>query len=178
MGREWRDLKAAAPELDARLRSTPFRTLTHGDFKTENLLFGSTANRGSSAGGKGGLCCAAYDFQYIGGGSGMKDVVYLLVSGTQPRLLAQQEQALLQHYHEQLMAGLQAAADGGGAEGVVDRDAAARAAQQYSFEAMLGDYKLSVCDYVRFMAGWGFWGNASWAATQARQYLEELGLGA
>ncbi|EFN58473.1 hypothetical protein CHLNCDRAFT_140492 [Chlorella variabilis] len=165
IGREGRALQAAAHELDHRLRQTPFRTLTHGDYKTANLLFGSGSDE-----------CAAYDFQYVGGGSGMKDVVYLFCSGLSARLLAQQEEVLLRHYHGQLIEGLRAAAGGGGSTGIADPAAAAEAVERYTYEAMLGDYRLALCDYVRFMAGWGFWGNTSWASTKARQFLGELGL--
>ena len=39
MGPEWEDLAAAAAGVDAALGATPFPTLLHGDFKTDNLLF-------------------------------------------------------------------------------------------------------------------------------------------
>lgn len=206
MGPEWRQLSAAAAELDARLRATPFRTLTHGDFKAENLLFG----------GQPPACaCAAYDLQYCGGGSGTKDIAYLFVSALPARLLAQQEGELLAFYHQQLLQGLREIAAGVGV-GVANPAAAADAVQRYSLDAMLADYRLALCDYVRFMAGcvtegegggvpfllreiqagaafrlggkaarltsrprrrrWGFWGQASWATARAGQYLDELGL--
>jgi hypothetical protein len=172
MGRDWRHLQAPAPELDRRLRESPWRTLCHGDFKTENLLF-SSGSGGSS------LQCAAYDFQYVGGGCGTKDVVYLLCSGVQARLLQAPagEEALLRHYHSELLAGLAATAAAPQGSGVGCPAAAARAVEQYSFEVLRQEYRLAMCDYVRFMAGWGFWGSAaSWAAARARQFLPELGL--
>ena len=94
------------------------------------------------------------------------------------------EEALLRHYHSELLAGLAAtaaaAAPEGGANGsssVGCPAAAARAVEQYSFEVLQEQYRLAMCDYVRFMAGWGFWGSAaSWAAARARQFLPELGL--
>lgn len=173
MGRDWRQLQAAAPELDRRLRDSPWRTLCHGDFKTENLLFSSGGNSGSS------LQCAAYDYQYVGGGCGTKDVVYLLCSGVQARLLQApaDEEALLRHYHSELLGGLAATAAAPQGSGVGCPAAAARAVEQYSFDVLRQEYRLAMCDYVRFMAGWGFWGSAaSWAAARARQFLPELGL--
>ena len=56
-----------APELDRRLRAARFQTLVHGDAKPANFCF--DARRGA---------VAAVDFQYVGGGCGMKDVAYLL----------------------------------------------------------------------------------------------------
>ena len=34
-----------------------------------------------------------------------------------------------------------------------------------------------MCDFVRWLAGWGMWGNTSWSTARARAYLAELGLG-
>lgn len=59
------ELRAAAPELDRRLNSAKFQTLVHGDAKPANFCFAKHA-------------VAAVDFQYVGGGCGMKDVAYLL----------------------------------------------------------------------------------------------------
>lgn len=60
-------VRAAAPEWDRALSACQFQTLVHGDAKPANFCF---APRG------GGV--AAVDFQYVGGGCGMKDVAYLL----------------------------------------------------------------------------------------------------
>ncbi len=49
-----------------------------GDFKSANLQFSDSRSA---------PVCAAVDFQYCGGGSGLKDVVYLLASAASPRLL-------------------------------------------------------------------------------------------
>ncbi len=62
------DLRRAAPELDARLNSARFKTFVHGDAKPANFCFGSDG-------------VAAVDFQYVGGGPGIKDVAYLLWGG-------------------------------------------------------------------------------------------------
>ena len=60
-----RALRDAAPELDRRLSAARFQTFVHGDAKPANFCFAKTA-------------VAAVDFQYVGGGCGMKDVAYLL----------------------------------------------------------------------------------------------------
>ena len=60
-------VRDAAPGLDRALRECRFQTLVHGDAKPANFCF---APRGRGV--------AAVDFQYVGGGCGMKDVAYLL----------------------------------------------------------------------------------------------------
>lgn len=59
-------LKASAAAIDQRLSSARFRTLVHGDAKPENICVA----RGDRV--------AFVDFQYVGGGVGVKDVAYLL----------------------------------------------------------------------------------------------------
>lgn len=59
-------LREAAPALDRRLREARFRTLVHGDAKPDNFCFGKPGK------------VAAVDFQYVGGGCGMRDLAYLL----------------------------------------------------------------------------------------------------
>ena len=60
-------LKSAASTIDAALTSAQHQTLVHGDAKLANFCF-------SKNGGK----VAAVDFQYVGGGAGIKDVAYFL----------------------------------------------------------------------------------------------------
>lgn len=171
IGGEWRALQAAAHELDRRLQQTPWRTLCHGDFKSANLQFSDS--RSSPV-------CAAVDFQYCGGGSGLKDVAYLLASSASPSLLqGGGEEALLRFYHAELIERLRALAASGSGNGgapVGCPSKAAQAVESYTFEALQADWRLAVCDYVRFMAGWGFWGNSSWASARARECLTQLDL--
>jgi hypothetical protein len=61
-------LRALAPRIDAKLASGVHRTLVHGDAKLANFCFARDGR------------IAAVDFQYVGGGCGVKDVAYL-VSG-------------------------------------------------------------------------------------------------
>jgi hypothetical protein len=66
------ELRRAAPYIDERLNRARFQTLVHGDAKLENFCF--SAGRG----------VAAVDFQYAGGGVGVKDLVYFLGSCLHP----------------------------------------------------------------------------------------------
>lgn len=61
-------LRDAAGDLDRRLSRARFRTIVHGDAKPDNFCLGH------------GGAIAMVDFQYVGGGCGMRDVAYLLDS--------------------------------------------------------------------------------------------------
>jgi len=57
------ELKDKAFEIDDKLNSCTHQTIVHGDAKLANFCFA-----------KGSDSVAALDFQYVGGGCGMKDV--------------------------------------------------------------------------------------------------------
>ena len=61
-------LKDAAPFIDEKLRNCEFKTFVHGDAKLANFCFGTHGQ------------VAGLDFQYVGGGCGMKDVAYFVGS--------------------------------------------------------------------------------------------------
>ena len=81
----------------------------------------------------------------------------LLATSTQRRVLGQHEASLLRHYHAAL----------------VDRLSAEQAAA-YTFDVFQDHFELSVADFVRFMAGWGFWGEAAWADRKTEAVLDRL----
>lgn len=62
-------IKQAAYKLDALLNQTRFKTIVHGDAKVANFCFSEDSSR-----------VAVVDFQYVGGGCGMRDLVYFLGS--------------------------------------------------------------------------------------------------
>ena len=160
MGSNWQDLKEAAQKIDHAIRgmknsnssssSGKYRTLVHGDFKSANLMFTADCSE-----------CAAYDFQYCGAGYGVRDVAYMLCSSVDADVVEQQEQQLLDYYHQQLQQQLKQAGK-------------VAAAEQYSREVMAVHYELCFLDYVRFMAGWGMWGNSRWATLKAKGALKRL----
>ena len=65
-------VRSAAPLLDAALNGARFQSLVHGDAKLANFCF------------DGNGAVAAVDFQYVGGGPGIKDVAYCLSSCLPP----------------------------------------------------------------------------------------------
>ena len=89
------ELKEKASELDLVLKKTKYQTLVHGDAKVANFCF---SEEGS---------LAAVDFQYIGCGCGMKDVIYFLGSCLDEVLCEEWETELLNHYFEKLRKALE-----------------------------------------------------------------------
>ncbi len=65
-------LRDAAAAIDARLSGARFQCLVHGDAKPANFQLS-----------RDGRTAAALDFQYVGGGPGVKDLAYLLAGESQ-----------------------------------------------------------------------------------------------
>jgi len=84
-------LKSAASEIDKKLNQCRFRTLVHGDAKLANFCFS-----------KDSLSVSAVDFQYIGGGCGMKDVAYFIGSCLYEEDCEKYEKELLDIYFSEL----------------------------------------------------------------------------
>ncbi|MFS4483651.1 oxidoreductase family protein [Hyunsoonleella sp. 2307UL5-6] len=61
-------LKNAAAAIDKKLNDCTFKTFVHGDAKSANFCFSENGE------------VAGVDFQYVGGGCGMKDVAYFVGS--------------------------------------------------------------------------------------------------
>ena len=119
-------LRAAAPWLDQKLDEGRFRTLIHGDAKLANFCFAES-----------GRGVAAVDFQYVGGGCGMKDVAYLLCGDAASE---ETEQRHLDFYFRELC---DRAAD---AQLAFDSTAVEREWREL--------YPLACLDFHRFLAGW------------------------
>lgn len=84
-------LKTNADKLDDKLIKCKHRTIIHGDAKVANFCFTQDMKT-----------VAAVDFQYVGGGCGMKDVIYLLSSCLTEFECELHEDELLDHYFEEL----------------------------------------------------------------------------
>jgi len=63
------NLKQFAEAIDLQLKSCTYQTIIHGDAKLANFCLSENGEK-----------AAAVDFQYIGGGCGMKDVIYFISS--------------------------------------------------------------------------------------------------
>lgn len=107
------------PELDALLRNARFQTVVHGDAKPANFLWDPRAR-----------AVAGVDFQYVGGGVGIRDVVYFLdVDADSP---------WLDHYFGALRSML---------PHHIDADAL-----EAEWRSLI---PVAAEDFDRFMAGWG-----------------------
>ena len=142
-------LREAAPLLDRRLRSATFQTIVHGDAKSANFCFA-----------RGGRAVAAVDFQYVGGGCGMKDVAYLLASPDAGA--AQVEHRHLDGYFTHLRAAVAARGE-----------AFDVAALEREWRAL---YPIACADYYRFLAGWapGHWRGEAHGQRVVREVLRTL----
>jgi hypothetical protein len=143
-------LKNAAGAIDLALNSSPFQTLVHGDAKLANFCFGTDGR------------VAAVDFQYVGGGCGMKDVAYFLSSCLCEDECERQEAALLDAYFQALEAALMA-----------------RGAS-IDFKALEADwralYPVAWTDFFRFLQGWspGHWKIHHYSKRLAHQVLTRI----
>ena len=82
-------LKKAAPLIDQKLNQCEFKTIVHGDAKVANFCFSENA-------------VAAVDFQYVGGGCGMKDLAYFLGSTLDDDEIKNHEAKILDFYFLEL----------------------------------------------------------------------------
>lgn len=144
-------LKRAAGELDRKLSASRFLTFVHGDAKLENFCFSSD-----------GRLVTAVDFQYVGGGCGMKDVAYFVSSCLDENESERQERDLLDFYFHSLRSAL-------ASKGVqLDADAL-----ESEWRAL---YPVAWTDFYRFLQGWspGHWKLHRYSERLAREVLASL----
>ena len=91
-------LKQAAPHIDSCLNNARFQTILHGDAKVANFCF--SADEQSVSG---------VDFQYVGQGVGMKDLVYFVGSCLDETACERYESEILNTYFNHLKQALQQA---------------------------------------------------------------------
>lgn len=118
-------LKTYASEIDNRLNNSTYQTIVHGDAKVANFCFGQDTSE-----------VAALDFQYVGGGCGMKDVAYFISSCLHPDDAIKWESQLLDTYFEELK----------------------QRVNPLEFQNLESEwralYPLAWADFVRFLLGW------------------------
>jgi len=121
-------LKNAASAIDNQLNNCQFKTIIHGDAKVANFCFKEDAT------------VAAVDFQYVGGGCGMKDLAYLLSSCLNENECESQESTLLDFYFSAL------------------RNEVSRLKSDVDLNALEAEwralYPFAWADFVRFLEGW------------------------
>lgn len=143
-------LKTAAAEIDRTLNECHFKTIVHGDAKLANFCFS-----------QGGRDVAAVDFQYVGGGCGIKDVVYLLGSCLEGRECQKKVPGLLSHYFAELKSS-------------VNKDVDFAALEKEWTEL----FAFAWADFDRFLLGWmpEHWKINSYSKQLTNKVLQKLKL--
>ncbi len=144
-------LKQAAAAIDQRLRESRYQTLVHGDAKLANFCFST-----------GGESVAAVDFQYVGGGCGMKDVAYFIGSCLAEEECERLEDRLLNYYFSNLR------------EALVRRPPTFDAGEIE--DEWRGLFPLAWTDFHRFLKGWspGHWKLNAYSERMARAVVSRI----
>lgn len=144
-------LKRAAHEIDMMLRNSPYQTIVHGDAKLANFCFSDNGNK-----------VAAVDFQYVGGGCGMKDVAYFVGSCLYEDDCERLENKILTTYFTELEAAL------------------IRENSRINFNDLEADwralYPVAWTDFHRFLKGWSpdHWKINSYSERLSREVIKLL----
>jgi len=145
------ELKEAASQLDKSLREARYQSFVHGDAKLANFCFSQDGNK-----------VAAVDFQYVGGGCGMKDVAYFIGSCLHEEDCERYEGVLLDAYFLYLHEALKARAS------TIDFQ---------DLEQEWRDlYPVAWTDFHRFVKGWspGHWKIHGYSERLAREVISDL----
>ncbi len=146
-------LKAAAAQIDQVLQNCPYQTLVHGDAKLANFCFSQNGQR-----------VAGVDFQYVGGGCGMKDVAYFIGSCFTESDCERYEQSLLDIYFAELRFAL------------IARKVAVD--PQLVEQAWRRLFPFAWADFHRFIKGWspGHWKINDYSERVVQQVLRQMDL--
>ena len=144
-------LKQSAHQIDSILNESPYQTLVHGDAKLANFCF--------SASGKN---VAAVDFQYVGGGCGMKDVAYFIGSCLYEEDCKRYEASLLNRYFNYLQQALHR-----------DQSDIDPIAVEEAWRPL---YRVAWTDFHRFVKGWspGHWKIHGYSEQVAKEVISRL----
>lgn len=138
-------LKKAAPLIDQKLKSCAFKTFVHGDAKLANFCFSKKGE------------VAAVDFQYVGGGCGMKDLAYFVGSCLNEKECEALEPQILDTYFRYLHRAL----------------GAKNEALENEWRPL---YRVAWADFHRFLKGWspGHWKINSYSERITNEVITNL----
>ncbi|MDM7861844.1 phosphotransferase [Alteromonas sp. ASW11-36] len=145
------ELKYQARAIDKKLHSSVHKTLLHGDAKIANFCFSDDLS---------GL--AAVDFQYVGQGSGVIDVMYFLGSCLEEAELEQHAEDLLAYYFSTFA------------------DACNGVLSATQIQAVINEWQDLYCfawaDFERFLSGWspGHYKLTGYSLSQTQLALSRL----
>ncbi len=146
-----KQLKEAAHTIDKMLKSSAYITIVHGDPKMENFCFA-----------KDGKSVAVVDFQYTGGGCGIKDVAYFIDSCFPEHAIESVSPSLLDYYFDRL------------------KHALNRYGKEVDFTLLESDwralYPFAWADFNRFLKGWrdGIWRPSAFCEKMTNLAIERL----
>ncbi len=144
-------LKNKAHEIDAKLNAARYKTVIHGDAKIANFCFSQNQNQVSSL-----------DFQYVGGGVGVKDLAYFLGSCLNNEELFTYHSSYLDCYFKYL------------------RKFSKTKLGEAEFSHLELEwrelYSVSIADFTRFLEGWkpGHWKINEYTKSQVKLALQSL----
>ena len=146
-------LKNAAEAIDQKLDDTPYKTLVHGDAKLANFCFS-----------KSGTEVAAVDFQYVGGGCGMKDLAYFVGSCLDEEACEALEENILNTYFSAF------------------KNALERSKKEINVKELEENwrnlYPFAWTDFHRFVKGWspGHWKIHSYSERLSKEVIESINI--
>lgn len=148
---EDKPLKAAASAIDKKLSSSTFQTFVHGDAKLANFCFSADGKK-----------VAAVDFQYVGGGCGMKDVAYFIGSCMHEEDCEKYEDKILKFYFNELTNALKS-----------KNNTIVTSALENNWRNL---YPVAWADFHRFVKGWhpGHWKINSYSERISKQVINQL----
>jgi len=144
-------LKAAAPIIDNKLNTAQYLTFVHGDAKLANFCFSEDGKK-----------VAAVDFQYVGGGCGMKDVAYFIGSCLYEEDCEKLEKQVLDFYFTELK------------KAINNRESPINFNElEHEWREL---YPWAWTDFHRFLKGWSpdHWKINSYSERLSRQVVEGL----
>ena len=138
-------LKKAAAAIDKKLNNCTFTTVVHGDAKLANFCFSKNGE------------IAGVDFQYVGGGCGMKDVAYFIGSCLNESDCERLEPKILDTYFAHLNKAL------GKTNNALENE-------------WRGLYRVAWADFHRFLKGWspGHWKINSYSERITAEVIKNL----
>ncbi len=138
-------LKNAAAAIDKKLNNCSFKTFVHGDAKLANFCFSKNGQ------------VAGVDFQYVGGGCGMKDVTYFIGSCLNESDCERLESKILDTYFTHLHKAL----------GKINE------ALENEWRSL---YRVAWADFHRFLKGWspGHWKINSYSERITAEVIKNL----
>lgn len=145
-------LKKAAHAIEEKLFNAKYKTFVHGDAKLANFCFSKDRDK-----------VAMVDFQYVGGGCGIKDVVYFIGSCLYENDCEKNESTLLDHYFITLKSAIKA-------EG-----------KEIEYRLLESEWRdlfpYAWADFHRFLKGWspGHWKINSYSEKMCRRVLNDIG---